>query len=57
MAGGRIVLEIGPTQGAAVVALLVARGFVAPQVLKDLDGRDRVVLAIGSGDADGCGAS
>ncbi len=57
MAGGRIVLEIGPTQGAAVVALLVAQGFEAPEVLKDLDGRDRVVLAIGPGDADGCGAS
>ena len=57
MAGGRILLEIGPTQGAAVVAMLVAQGFEAPQVLKDLDGRDRVVVAIGPGDADGCGSS
>jgi len=57
MAGGRIVLEIGPTQGQAVSALFMAQGFERLRVLKDLDGRDRVVEAIGPGDADGCGAS
>jgi release factor glutamine methyltransferase len=43
--GGRLLLEIGPTQGAAVCALLVAQGFEAVAVLPDLDGRDRVVTA------------
>lgn len=57
MAGGRIVLEIGPTQGQAVSALFMAQGFERLRVLKDLDGRDRVVEAIGPGDADRCGAS
>ena len=45
MAGGRILLEIGPTQGAAVGALLSAQGFEAIRILPDLDGRDRVVCA------------
>lgn len=45
MPGGRIVLEIGPTQGGAVAALLGAAGFEAAQLRQDLDGRDRVVLA------------
>lgn len=45
IAGGRILLEIGPTQGAAVGALLSAKGFDAIQILPDLDGRDRVVCA------------
>ena len=40
---GRILLEIGPTQGAQVVALLDAQGFVGLHLLADLDGRDRVV--------------
>lgn len=43
--GGRICLEIGPTQGAAVAALLRDQGLNEVQVLPDLDGRDRVVLA------------
>lgn len=42
-AGGRMLLEIGPTQGAAVAGLLAAQGFEAVAVLPDLDGRDRVV--------------
>jgi release factor glutamine methyltransferase len=42
---GRILLEIGPTQAAAVVGLLRDAGFAAPQVIRDLDGRDRVVCA------------
>jgi release factor glutamine methyltransferase len=45
MEGGRILLEIGPTQGAAVVQLLEAQGFDAIHILPDFDGRDRVVCA------------
>jgi release factor glutamine methyltransferase len=40
---GRVLLEIGPTQGAAVSALLLGAGLVDIAVLPDLDGRDRVV--------------
>ncbi|MEC7257214.1 MAG: peptide chain release factor N(5)-glutamine methyltransferase, partial [Pseudomonadota bacterium] len=43
--GGRLLLEIGPTQARAVCALLEQAGFTAPNVLQDLDGRDRVVAA------------
>lgn len=43
--GGRVLLEIGPTQGQAVTALLAAQGLTGPCVLRDLDGRDRVVAA------------
>lgn len=42
---GRILLEIGPTQAAAVSALLAAQGLDEITVLPDLDGRDRVVCA------------
>lgn len=45
LAGGRIILEIGPTQAAEVSALLTAQGLVDIRVLRDLDGRDRVVVA------------
>ncbi|SMH57968.1 peptide chain release factor N(5)-glutamine methyltransferase [Maritimibacter sp. HL-12] len=41
--GGRLLVEIGPTQGAQVAALLRAAGLVDVEVLPDLDGRDRVV--------------
>lgn len=41
--GGRVLLEIGPDQGAAVMALLADAGLRQIQVLPDLDGRDRVV--------------
>jgi release factor glutamine methyltransferase len=41
--GGRLLLEIGPTQGAAVGAMVRAAGLGQVQVLPDLDGRDRVV--------------
>lgn len=44
--GGRVLLEIGPTQGAAVVELLEAAGLRAVTVLPDLDGRDRVISAL-----------
>ena len=43
--GGRILVEIGPTQGAAVAGLFVAAGLQAPRILADFDGRDRVVTA------------
>lgn len=43
--GGRLLLEIGPTQGAAVAALAAAGGLHGVRVLPDLDGRDRVVMA------------
>ena len=57
MAGGRLILEIGPTQGAAVTALLRAAGFDCVEIRPDLDGRDRVVIAARSGDTDDCGCS
>lgn len=43
--GGRILLEIGPSQAAAVSALLSAAGLSDIHVHRDLDGRDRVVVA------------
>ncbi|MBI1217517.1 MAG: peptide chain release factor N(5)-glutamine methyltransferase [Rhodobacteraceae bacterium] len=43
--GGRLMVEIGPTQGAAVAALFRAAGLQGVVVLPDLDGRDRVVAA------------
>ncbi len=42
---GRILVEIGPTQGAAVSALFDAAGLADIRVIPDLDGRDRVVGA------------
>lgn len=41
--GGRLMVEIGPSQGQAVKMLLAEAGFVDNLVLPDLDGRDRVV--------------
>ncbi|MBZ4023440.1 protein-(glutamine-N5) methyltransferase, release factor-specific [Rhodobacter sp. TJ_12] len=43
--GGRLALEIGPTQAAAVSAMLSAQGFEVREVRPDLGCRDRVVLA------------
>lgn len=43
--GGRLLVEIGPTQGRQVAALMQAAGLVQPRILPDLDGRDRVVAA------------
>lgn len=40
---GRLLVEIGPTQGAAVFAMMQAAGLLDVVVLPDLDGRDRVV--------------
>ncbi|WP_022703828.1 peptide chain release factor N(5)-glutamine methyltransferase [Pseudorhodobacter ferrugineus] len=41
--GGRLLVEIGPTQGAAVAGFFKAAGFARIEILPDLDGRDRVV--------------
>ena len=43
--GGRLLLEIGPTQAPAVTALLDRAGLQDIAVLPDLDGRDRVISA------------
>jgi release factor glutamine methyltransferase len=43
-AQGRLMVEIGFAQGAAVAQLFDAAGFEQVQILPDLDGRDRVVL-------------
>ncbi|GGD32237.1 peptide chain release factor N(5)-glutamine methyltransferase [Sinisalibacter lacisalsi] len=43
--GGRLLVEIGPTQGPSVAALFAAAGLSEVTVLPDLDGRDRVVRA------------
>jgi release factor glutamine methyltransferase len=43
--GGRILLEIGPCQAAAVSQILTGAGITVTAVLPDLDGRDRVVCA------------
>lgn len=42
---GRLIVEIGPTQGPAVSALFAAAGLHSPTTLQDLDGRDRIVVA------------
>jgi release factor glutamine methyltransferase len=42
--GGRLMVEIGPTQGAAVAAMFQAAGLTAVEIRLDLDGRDRVVI-------------
>lgn len=44
--GGRLLLEIGPTQGAEVRGLLAGAGFLQTAVTPDLDGRDRVVSGV-----------
>ncbi|MEP3332948.1 peptide chain release factor N(5)-glutamine methyltransferase [Sedimentitalea sp.] len=44
--GGRLLLEIGPTQADAVIALLIKAGLTEPTVIHDLDGRQRVILAV-----------
>jgi release factor glutamine methyltransferase len=57
MPGGWIVLEIGPSQAAAVTHLLASAGFEAPEVRQDLDRRDRVVLARWPADDASCGCA
>jgi release factor glutamine methyltransferase len=41
--GGRLLVEIGPTQGGAVAAMMQNAGLVDIRVIPDLDGRDRVM--------------
>jgi release factor glutamine methyltransferase len=41
--GGRLIVEIGPTQGAQVAGLFMAAGLQGVTILPDLDGRARVV--------------
>lgn len=43
--GGRLIVEIGPSQGPAVAALFAGAGLQDIAVHPDLDGRDRVVFA------------
>lgn len=57
MPGGRILVEIGPTQGAAVTGFFAAQGLTGIQVLPDMDGRDRVVVAVKPGKDEGCGCA
>ncbi len=45
MPGGRLLVEIGPTQGKYVSALFDAAGLADIRIIPDLDGRDRVVGA------------
>jgi release factor glutamine methyltransferase len=41
---GRLIVEIGPSQGAAVAAMFARAGLQAVRILTDLDGRDRCVV-------------
>jgi release factor glutamine methyltransferase len=43
--GGRLMVEIGPTQAGEVAALFRAAGLTDIRVIPDMDGRDRVVVA------------
>ena len=56
MPGGRLLVEIGPTQGQAVAALFRAAGLEGIRILPDMDGRDRVVVAEKPG-GDSCGCA
>jgi release factor glutamine methyltransferase len=42
---GRLIVEIGPTQGRTVADLFAAAGLTDLRILPDFDGRDRVVTA------------
>ncbi|MGR3649146.1 MAG: peptide chain release factor N(5)-glutamine methyltransferase [Shimia sp.] len=44
--GGRLMVEIGWTQGPAVAALFAAAGLQDVDILNDLDGRNRVVCGV-----------
>nr|WP_255698644.1 peptide chain release factor N(5)-glutamine methyltransferase [Yoonia sp. I 8.24] len=43
--GGRLMVEIGPSQADAVAAMMAGAGLIGVQVHQDFDGRDRVVAA------------
>ena len=45
---GRLIVEIGASQGAAVAELFRTSGLTQVQVIPDLDGRDRVVSGLNS---------
>ena len=47
--GGRLIVEIGPTQGQAVSEMMRKVGFSNVQITQDLDGRDRVVQGVWAG--------
>lgn len=47
--GGRLLVEIGPSQGAAVADLMRGAGLTEVAVLSDMDGRDRVVTGRSAG--------
>lgn len=53
--GGRLLLEIGIDQAAAVMALLRRGGYREVRAIDDLDGRPRVIAALAP-DGAGCGA-
>ena len=57
MPGGRLLVEVGPTQGQIVAGLLAASGLSQIRILLDMDKRDRVVAATKPGIADTAGAS
>jgi release factor glutamine methyltransferase len=44
--GARLIMEIGAQQAEEVSVLVLTAGFPAVDVIQDLDGRDRVVMAI-----------
>ena len=44
--GGRLLLEIGPTQGAAVMALMAQAGLSGLRIVPDLDRRPRVIVGV-----------
>ena len=41
---GWLVLEIGYQQGADVLAIMAASGFVGAEIKQDLSGRDRIAV-------------
>ncbi|NIY73329.1 peptide chain release factor N(5)-glutamine methyltransferase [Marivivens donghaensis] len=48
--GGRLIVEIGPSQGAEVAGLFRAAGLTGVRIVSDLDGRDRVVIGCQTAD-------
>lgn len=57
MPGGRLLVEIGPSQGQAVAGLFLDAGLARIRILPDMDGRDRVVAAVKPGEQDSCGCA
>jgi release factor glutamine methyltransferase len=57
MPGGRLLVEIGPTQGRAVASLFAQAGLEDIRILPDMDGRDRVIAAVKRGATDSCGCA